>query len=95
MGKLKYERIKQKRYFYVNFYRNILNTLIFSGICNLIFLGIATYLFMTRGMHTYFATSGYTNPEQLIPITGPNYSSQALLPDDIPVDAGPDMTLIR
>ena len=95
MSKLKYFRIKQKRYFYVIFYRNILNTLIFSGICNLIFLGVATYLFLNRGEHTFFATSGYTNPEQLTPVNGPNYADHALLADDIPIDDGPDTTLIR
>ena len=95
MSQLKYVRLKNRRYFYVISYRNILNTLIFSGICNLIFLGVATYLFYTRGMHTYYATSGYTNPEQLTAISGPNYSSKALLPDDIPSDEGPDKTLIR
>lgn len=95
MSKIKYTRLKNKRYFYVFSYRNLLNTLIFLGICNLIFLGISSYLYFTRGMHSYYATSGYTNPEQLTPINGPNYSSQALLPDDIPNDESPDMTLLR
>jgi hypothetical protein len=95
MTQLKYTRLKNKRYFYVISYRNILNTLIFSGICNLIFLGVATYLFFTRGMHTYYASSGYSNPEQLTPINGPNYSATPLLPNDIPGDEGPDKTLIR
>jgi intracellular multiplication protein IcmM len=95
MSKNKFLKIKNKRYFYVFSYRNILNTLIFLGICNLIFLGVATFLFFTRGMHTYFATSGYSNPQQLTPIDGPNYSSQPLLQDDIPSDEGPDMSLLR
>lgn len=95
MSKIKYTRLKNRRYFYVFTYRNLLNTLIFLGICNLIFLGVGIYLFFTRGMHSYYATSGYTNPEQLTPVNEPNFSSQALLPDDIPSDENPDITLLR
>ena len=95
MAKLKYLRLKNKRYFFVFSYRNILNSLIFLGICNLIFLGVATFLFFNRGQHIYFATSGLTNPVQLAPMNGPNYSSVPILEDDIPSDEQPDITLLR
>jgi len=95
MSRLKFFKIRQTRYFYVFTYRNLLNTLIFLIICNLIFLGIATHLYATRGLHTFFATSGYTNPSQLVPYVKPNYASLPLLQDDNLKDINPDINLLR
>ena len=95
MSKSKFFDSINRRYFYVVSYRLILNGLILFNICNLIFLGVATFLFFNRGLHTYFATSGLTNPVQLTPMSGPNYSSVPILEDDIPSDEEPDITLLR
>jgi hypothetical protein len=84
-----------RRYFFVISYRLILNGLILCNICNLIFLGVVSYLFYTRGQHVYYATSGESSPLQLTPLFSPNYSSKPLLPDDVSVDLGPDINLLK
>ena len=95
MSKSKFFDSINRRYFYVVSYRLILNGLILFNICNLIFLGVVSYLFYTRGQHVYYATSGESSPLQLTPLFSPNYSSKPLLPDDVIVDVGPDINLLK
>lgn len=95
MAQNKYTEIKAKRFFYILSYRMVLNTLLFSVVCNLIFLGMATYLFFNRGGQAYYATNGITNPEQLKPMNSPNYTSKPLLADDIPGDNEPTMNRLN
>jgi hypothetical protein len=95
MSKFKYFDLINRRYFFVVSYRLILNGLILFNICNLIFLGMVSYLFFTRGLHVYYATSGDASPIQLTPLASPNYTSKPLLPDDIPGEEGPDINLLN
>lgn len=89
-----FDKINQ-RYFYIVSYRLILKGLILFNICNLIFLGTASFLFYNRAQHVYYATSGDSNPLQLTALDAPNYTATPLLADDIPGDAGPNINLLN
>lgn len=86
---LKFENKKNMRYFYVYNYRRVLKLLLFSLILNVLLFVLISYVYFNEPPPDYYSTNGATNPVLLRSITTPNYSSQPLLPDDIPADAEP------
>ncbi len=86
---LKFENKKNLRYFYVYNYRRVLKLLMFSLIGNVLLFVLISYVYFNESRPNYYGTNGATNPVLLKSMTTPNYSSQALLPDDIPADAKP------
>ncbi len=84
-----YEQRKLGRYFYVLNYRKLGRVLIYSMLVNIILFFLISFVYFHERSPNYYSTNGASNPVQLTAISAPNYSSQALLPDDIPADAEP------
>ena len=85
----KYENKKNLRFFYIYNYRRLIKGLWFSLILNVILFTLISYIYFSEAQPNYYSTNGATNPEILRSMNTPNYSSQALLPDDIPADTEP------
>lgn len=82
MSKLVWQRIKLSKRFYVRTYRKLGGVLLSSVIVNLL-LGFAIiYVKSKMPEPDYYSTYGEVPPVKLTALDGPNYSSQALLPDD-------------
>jgi len=89
MTSTKFEQRKLGRYFHVLNYRKIGKVLIYSMLLNIILFFLISFVYFHEVSPNYYSTNGASNPVQLTGISAPNYSSRALLPDDIPADAEP------
>ena len=89
MTSVTFEQRKLARYFYVLNYRKIGMVLIYSMLLNIILFFLISFVYFHEGIPNYYSTNGASNPVQLTAISTPNFSSRALLPDDIPADSKP------
>ena len=89
MTSISFEQRKLGRYFYVINSRKMGMVLIYSMLLNIILFFLISFVYFHEASPNFYSTNGASNPVQLTAISAPNYSSQALLPDDIPADAEP------
>lgn len=79
---------KNRKGFYSAGFRTAVNVLLVSVILNFMLVA-ATHNQIARRMDPpFYATDGIAAPILLTPLSGPNESSEALLPDDPPEEMG-------
>jgi intracellular multiplication protein IcmM len=89
----KYQNQKNSRYFYVRSYRLAVQLILILNVLNLILFLMAGHFFYQQPERGYYSSNGVTFPVKLSPLRQPNYESQALLPDDIPMEKAVDFKL--
>jgi intracellular multiplication protein IcmM len=78
--------IKNSKNFNVRILRRGSSVLIASLVLNLIFGVSIFYRYLHLPPRDYYATSGITPPVMLTALKAPNYTAQALLPPDPPIE---------
>lgn len=82
MSRGNWNRIKQSKAFYVNTYRRVMAGIVFSLAVNIILFVAIVYVYKSRQLPTFYATSGMTPPIELKALDAPNDTSEPLLPPD-------------
>ncbi len=85
MSREKWKLIKNRKGFYIIFYRNLGTLLVCFVSLNLILGLCVAKVYFARGEHQFYATNGVSSPLELTSMNQANTTSAALLPDD-PVD---------
>jgi intracellular multiplication protein IcmM len=86
MNRNTWDLIKKNKNFNANIYRKGLFALNISLVLSGVFGLLLFYRYLTEPERDFYATSGIAPPIQLQPLLTPNYSSNALLPPDPPVE---------
>ncbi|MGL5741190.1 MAG: type IVB secretion system protein IcmM/DotJ [Legionella sp.] len=86
MNRDTWDLIKNSKNFYVNVYRRGLVALIISLLLSCIIGVLMFYVYLTEPERDFYATSGIAPPIKLRPLATPNFSSNALLPPDPPME---------
>lgn len=87
----KYQEEKNKRYFYVQSFRMVVNFFLVFSVLNVLFFLMVVYFYYAHPQREYYSSNGVTFPVKLTPLKEPNYLKKALLPDDIPKEKLPDV----
>ena len=82
MSRVKWNVIKQGKFFYIKTYRRASLELLVSLMLNVLFAMAAFYVYYNQPAREFYATTGITEPTKLTPMLSPNYGSEALLPPD-------------
>lgn len=71
---------KSEKSFYVILFRRTVNVLLFSVIVNLFLIGFIHGAYKRKPELMFYSTNGVTAPVPLTPLSGPNMSSESLMP---------------
>lgn len=82
MSRGKWNRIKENKFFNVQFYRKITTWVVLSIALNIVLCLALMYVYVHKPKRHYYSTDGVTAPILLSPMTHANESSEALLPPD-------------
>jgi len=93
MGRNVWDPIKLSKNFYVRTYRTTGNLLVISFSIMLCLIGLIMYNYMIIKPIDFYATNSQHHPILLHSMDHPNYSSQALLENDVHTDRKPTQSL--
>ena len=89
MGSMVWNVIKQSKNFYVRTYHLTGSLLVLSGCANLLLIVGVIYTYINAQPIDFYATNSEHHPISLLAMEQPNYSSQALLGNEVENDRKP------